>query len=434
MNRLKLNQETAYLLAAALPIGWLAIVFAADAWRQVATAAKIEQRVEMIKADGLATNNLDEMNASDAVLQRDETGDFSSFYLASLRHSTWWDRDVRDIDEVVPSDQPWDAAPYIDWRTDEEKIVLDLVPDFNQTNARMWTPSLHVYASSWGGAYRSYSLYENAHRVFQKAFHDGDFELALDWYRRIGDSDLLRKSLKSKAWNAEQLAALREIESKPIDSDKRWTDQINQALSRACIRLGLEVPAPPRERWNRDTTSLSPLGVLPSHALSSIKYLDAASRLRPAGTLAHVVRASELDSELRFGASEQSFSTLGIPFALKEDAIEGRDFYLQNTAERLTQSVFDQKWTVAAIAVRQYEWQEGKLPEKIEDLRVVGLKESDWRLSRDFSLRLEKQRGDAIVLSCLQVSKYMTLRQMNRLSTIGLQAGELNGWTPLEMR
>lgn len=435
MNRLKFGKETFYWLGIVLPIAGLLVVFAIDVWRQVRIGGVIQDRVEAMKADGLVTNQLDAMAQFDATLQRDETGKYGSFYLASIRHATWWDRDVREIDDVVPPGEPWDAAPYVDQSVEQEKVLLEMIPDFNETVSRVWTPSLFVNdSSSWRHGFSSFSLYENAYRAFQKAFHDGKFDDALAGYRRNGDSGLLRKSLASKGWNDEQLAALREIESEPIDADQRWTDQIDLALSRTCIRLGLESPAPPRDRWERDPIRfLSPLGVTPSHASSAIAYLDAAARLRPAGTLSHVIRAAELDGEMRFGEQESSYSVIAFPFAMAEDAIPGRVLYLENEAASLTQSILDQKWTIAAIAVRQYEIQEGRLPEKIDDLKAVGLNESDFRLSRDDGLRLQKQ-GDVVSLSCLDVSQYMSLRKMNRLESLRSPDSLSRGWKELRMK
>ncbi|TWT87807.1 hypothetical protein [Neorhodopirellula pilleata] len=434
MKRYLAFKESLYWLGLVAPIAALGILFVTETWRQVRVASAIDQRVTRWQQDGLITNSVLALNDYESDHTRDESGRLRSVEQAAMRFGAWWNRDVRSVDKVAPPEVPWEAKPYVDYRIRQDQVLVDLAPDITDSVESTWRPSLFVSSDHYyQGRYWSSAFIEIKHRLFRKAYHSGDYGRALQLYEKIPDIALLRQSLEYPSWDAEQLSQLRSIVAKPYDAQKRWKNQLQGHMESAFMRYGLDgsLAIERRRQYFQDNGSL--LGILPSHVWQVLEQYEAAMRLQPAGTLAHSKRAIAMQRDWTSGKADHSFSPLGFPFAIAQDAVNGLQFYPGNISQQITQAAFDRKWTIAAIAVRQYQIQEGKMPERITDLSRVGLTAEDWQLSPDYALHWDRE-NDGLRLSCIDVSDYFNLLSINRIEQLDPNHPYGRGWSSMELK
>ena len=433
MSGSRRTKETLYLIGLLIAPMGLLVVLVADAVRQRAVKQQIDARVVAMRDSGLSTTGFDELEAYEARTERDQSGDIESAVLASERFGSSLRRDVRDMERVVPPGQPWDAAAYVEYRLDQDQVFLETLPTEEEAKG-IWEPNI---ATADSGFYERgpdlMAFHKIAGDAFRQAFHEGNLDRALDLLPKLQTeiNPSIRESLQSDVWTAEHLAKLRIIASEPIDAPKRWQGMCRKRLARMVVTMQLDPRSLGRLRSGRDPL---PFQIPPSHVWEGFDYFDQASNLQPAGTIKHVLLVNKLSHGYRVQVEGDFPAATGIPFAKAAGSLTRFKFSLTPSAIHLARVVIDQKWTVAAIAVRQFQKQEGRLPENIEDLKRVGLTNADLQLTPRLTLALERD-GDLLRLSSINVQRFYSALSSGMYSEQLITSKKSNfWWTALELQ
>jgi hypothetical protein len=397
------RSELAYLLAVVSPLLLLVVLFVLGSLRETAAEARFESVVTRLKSEGVPTDNHSSTISFDQrlskkysiqwqdvlVAQRELNARFTDMYIS-----------IHESEEIPRPNEPWDIEPIARRYTDEAKPIFDALDELVAEGNLVWQP---LVWQGFGTLLPEIQELRDLIRLlavkFRLAVHQGDqagamqaLELilgvnrAFDWQIcLISDfvaiahlsthRSLIRQSLEVGFWKDEQqIQKLREQLSIRDDYDARWLQMV--AGEQAMLAEELSTS------FGNTGLSVFPFGVPAATKVSVLETIRLAGEIKGVGTIDHV-RAIENDIEQVSRRSPStsptsSFTIVGIPFALSEGPTGMLSSSYTVASQVYLRDAMERRWTLAAVAIKQFQIQEGRWPDELNELTRVGLSRPDW--------------------------------------------------------
>ncbi len=239
-------------------------------------------------------------------------------------------------------------------------------------------------------------------REFEYAFHKGDSAYAADLLELYVDStktvvrlenvlppyELIQQSLKNDFWNAEDLERVRRLLGVHVDQQELWRLQLDGDLATLQHRLQMIDEGDASDYGGGPDAY--PFGLPPTYAESQLRYYADLDKLENAGTREHVLATRALERRWHENQGAVAVaSTAAVPWAICN--LNSGFEYADNNAVSLATEVMKQRRAVTAVAIKQFQLQEGRWPRSLSELTKVGLTASDWKMvdGIDFGYRVE---------------------------------------------
>jgi len=174
----------------------------------------------------------------------------------------------------------------------------------------------------------------------------------------------VRRTLTHCAWDESQLAAIRELMSAEKDLAAPWRESLSneRALALAALDQVESIRILSKMTGNEHTFSDEP--VMPSDVQLLMEYYNDLIAASGDSILQWKKRAEEIERDLN---------------ANHRNSVAG--MILPATAQTIASGINieeTRRWTLVAVALRQYHLQEGKWPQQLSDLDAVGLVFDDY--------------------------------------------------------
>ncbi len=299
---------------------------------------------------------------------------------------------VADIDLLVPSNMAWKAEPVAIAFAEQAAPVVAQIAALNESARPVWQP---IVNDDLMGVVTQLSDHRSVTRLlsleFRVAYHKGDSARALralmliDRISRALDgehlsvcelvqaavefrqTELIRESLTSDFWTAEQLAEMRQLNAKRISIDKRWRDMIDDERAIVFVNANKQAIESPSDRMTATATwdLLSLIGTVKNTLTMDTleQYSQAPSRM------------IQFDYNLPWQLTN---SITDIPFARSSSLVHSVMPTLQSLADTFFRLQMQRNWTTTAIGIKQFRLQVGRFPSSLTELSQVGLTSDVW--------------------------------------------------------
>ncbi len=402
------------LLLVGLPIALLAALLIADRFSAVASKDQIRAIVAQLKNDGIPVDRQAIIQSYEAQTSKDET-----LQWAALLESTWPFQDdpnhgmdgAREFAMISPTAKSdpivnehelnLDVLDFITNRdrpltAARQKLLEPKTPDSDQP---VWLPLGSGLGTRWQPSW-SNSLVGQDIREFQADIAHARNEDAIKVLQRLRKTvsqlepiaryqsvsqdtpqdvySLIRASLAVADWDADQLTQLRDmVQSKP-DYAKLHKQMMEHTIATSLDLLGVETDAPFKARVGRNQSQS--IVVPPQTVLQWLRYMQKGKSDAQPGTLAMLTDYQWAWGHYPRWAETEAVSLTTFPLAT------GTKF--MNTAGAETGWLIsgyaryetDRRWTLTALAIKQYKLEHGQWPAELSDLSQVGLNRSDWEI------------------------------------------------------
>ncbi len=210
---------------------------------------------------------------------------------------------------------------------------------------------------------------------------------------------LIRGSLQFEFWTDPQLLAqLKQQLARRDDLQARWHDSraseqamTLEALSDDAQSSGSMSPA--------NGINLFPFGVPATTRARLLELMQGLDLVKEPGTSSHVAIVDGVIENALRDRSASSFTITGIPFATAENAISMIFPSLEAAASAYLRNERDRRWTLTAVAIKEFRLQQQRWPKSLNELTSVGLSASDWMVteSTPFGYQISDDGAEAIL-------------------------------------
>ena len=424
-------REWAYGLAALLPLLLLTALFIVGEVRERAAAADVRAELSRLKSEGYPvgirsmTQWYDARTAAEHAQQWQDV--LAAYRAVQDRFDGLAEGSVEGFDRVVAPDQSWSAKPIAQRYVEESKPIIDAIERLVGEEQPVWFP---IVFEGYGTVLPDLQAYRELVRLLAVelavAVHQGDDERAI---RALGsipgvaaafDSQvalvadlvhmalvgqhrsLIRQSLAVGFWtDTSQLIRLRQQLPPLQHLDRRWQRAI--AAERA---LGLELLDAGSGGWRDSGLFPFPWEPAPIVTRRYLQVMRAIGQLSHAGTVQHGRRVDEILNEMfQTAPPSSSISISGIPFASANVVLGEIIPAYQGAATAFARLARERRWTLTAVAIKQYQLQQNRWPSELAELTAVGLLPSDWQAFDSVPFGYEvSSDGDEAVLWTMPVN------------------------------
>lgn len=420
----------------AMPLLLLFVVFAWGGATELRDRSKVNR----------VASEIDDWNAVRSVERSPEIdGD------TSREHAATWDSIFRsmdrfedDIDDMVeayttltPPEQSWSAEPYAKRKALESQWMDRQRDEMRSDPTPGWQSKIADGGNEWYSP--SYLLLERDANVFRVAYHEGDHDEAMKVLLRMNqtiaamDSSLMmhrvvrwtqhqrqvmplvRDSVRFSFWSDEDLERLRSMVSTDWQIEQMFSQRVKATLA-SRLEFLQKIDRDNRGNWDvKNLRPLVPLGVSSTHIADVLDSQRRVLSVPQAGTWEHVRRVREIESQRSRGSgADASISLVAIPFARSTDfPLHPGSFALARNLARLET---ERRWTVTAIAIRQYRNQFEKWPDRLTQLSRVGLTADQWCFEpgKPFGYQISRDGSEARLWTP-DVEDYLSNPNVNEL-------------------
>ncbi len=306
-----------------------------------------------------------------------------------------------DANSLVPASQPWPAEKLAEDYHQEVAPLLKRLQELLATEKKQQGPMRAFTAASVYGTPR-WNGDELLLREFKFAYHNGDSARAADLLELYVDvrkvlmglensappEDIIHRSLEHNFWKANDLGRVRKLLSFHPDVEKQWRQRLDSQLAGFLDNVRMVNDEEVANSGRRP--DMQPFGFAPTHVASYLRLYAKLAKLPAAGTKQHVLAVREVDDRRDKERAHLTLTSLSaIPFAFGYifNAFPTEVYYA--TAFALQQ--VDHRRTLTAVAIKQFQLQEGRWPSSLSDLSQVGLAAADWKMvdGIDFGYRVD---------------------------------------------
>ncbi len=358
---------------------------------------------------------------------------------------------VNESDPLVPKGEPWPAEAFANALSEESQPILSELRDLAGSKKPVWLPLLFDGINvNFEGIQDSRIVARLLANEFRVAYHAGDRERAAatlslmhsmnqitDWqgttvvalvhHSFVGlYQNLIRESLAHEFWTHDDLKVLGETLQPDVDLDDRWSNMIagDRAMAFSAMRAVESTNQSTRGAFGGD--QLAPFGIAATHLEEMSKKLDENGSVPGAGTYAHQENIRQLYSVLRNGnlrAGSPRFkevSITGLPFALGDPI---HDFYLpafEAASRAFAYSENTRRWTLTAVAIKQFHLQEKRWPRTLDELSLVGLPDTESKVDGVANSAVNANRFGYRILGRGNGVQLWTSYDFNTVQPVGL--------------
>lgn len=334
-----------------------------------------------------------------------------------------------DSDELVGKDETWEAAAFMAETSSDRSVVVKKINAIGELNQAIWVPvHFNAFNSMLPEYQQSRSLIRRCQEQFRHHFHEGDHEAAIDdlqamdrirkqigklpyavvYLIDIAFLDVLHQtigeSLAMDQWSEAELEQIRDFVDQSIIGEYDWPMVVYGEQAAVLETLGIH-PGAIGSMSSRVHSGLSqgmaPVGISPVHLRSFLECGDDLATLENVGEDGF---ASTIDEAMeKHGYKNRKtldeVVIVGGPFA-SQYAIDYLMSAWQAIGGAITRAEMTRKATLSAIAIKQYQLTQNEWPEKLSDLKSVGLTSADYRHNSrsDFGYQRAQQRDEGVWL------------------------------------
>ncbi len=376
------QREAVYLTLACLPIVALAVAIGIGNARQWVAMFENRQTIQELAAAGQPVSAIDVAKVYRLGQAPDELAEWGELSRAADHLENRFN-DVfakfPSANELVPSNHPLDGEQVLQQHSE---LAKPLIAKLEEVSDRFGPTEMY--------ANRVYSFGGLLAREFAYQYHLGNSGRALQLLK-LEQADIkptILKSLEHDFWTLEDLAELRSMVAVNSDLDAAWTSSI--ASARVQFLDSLEHTEDLHDR--RDPIS-GLFGETPTHVRSALSLYERAETLRGLGTRRAYQAAAEIEK------SAESFSIVAVPFAVNDSLPHYYPHQMVRNANQYAINLISTRRVITAIAIKQFQLQEGRWPESLDELTKIGLTSSDWKIvgSQDFGYRVIEDGSAALL-------------------------------------
>lgn len=307
---------------------------------------------------------------------------------------------VDDANTLVPPSQPWPAEKLAEDYHRDAAPLLKRLQELLATETRQQGP-MQSFTQSSGYGLSRWSGDKLLLREFEFAYHNGDsagaadlLEIYVDAKKAITGNensappdDVIHRSLEHDFWNADDLRRVRKLLSFHPDVEKQWRERLDSDLVQFLDNVRRVNAGDVSEFRHRP---VQPFGFAPTHVASYLCLYDRLDKIPAAGTKQHVLAVQAVNNRRVEEQAKRTLTSLSaIPFtsgqisrAVALEVHYATAFALQQVEHRRT---------VTAVAIKQFQLQEGRWPKSLSELTRVGLAAADWEMvdGIDFGYRVD---------------------------------------------
>ncbi len=422
------RSERTYLLVVALPPLVLLSVFAYGAIREGYAAAANTAQLVQIQNDGNPIDNHSMTQWFDRRTSKENSTQWRDVFVATrglgnrfgILATDW----VVDFERLVAPDQPWDAEPIASRYAEEAQPILDSIEKLVSNREPVWEPLLiEGQMTLLAELQESRGIVKVLANEFRVAVHQGDqprafraLELirgvseAFDWNiglisdfvvfgHRNTYRSLVRGSLQFSFWTEPQLLAkLQQQLSKADALDARWQDSLASEQAMSLVELSDDTRGGSAISLVSDI-NLFPFGVPATTKARFLEIMRQLESVKNPGTTGHAaIVDGAIQNNLR-STSNSAFTITGIPFATGEIAIGMLYPAVDAAAATYVRNERERRWTLTAVAIKEFQMQQQRWPDSLDELTSVGLSASDWMVtdSAAFGYQINDDGDEAIL-------------------------------------
>jgi hypothetical protein len=405
-----------------LPIVTLAVVLIADKFKTVAARAELTSIISQLRQDGVPIDGAAIAKAYDARTSREDTRAWASMLESASsfqddpRHGLDGTRDFQMVsptaespaaeslavegklnlevlDFVVNRDRPLTAA--------REELLAEATGEstVGESKKPVWFPLGAGHGSRWypslSNVFRSQDI-----RAFQASIGHGRNEEAMKVLQRMQRTaerieanlrfdtvnqrmpldahELIRASLAVADWDAGQIKQLRQMVAKRPEYAKMYQRVMDRAIAASITMLGADGNAPMIARVGRNAKYS--IEIPPQTVLQWLRYMQKGKAEAQPGTLQQMSKYQWHWEYWPRSSQTEALSLTTFPLAtgtmMLSQAGAETGWLISGYARYET----SRRWTLTALAIKQYNQQHDRWPASLSDLEAVGLKRSDWHV------------------------------------------------------
>lgn len=408
-------REFATLALVLSPIVFLAALFAFGLSMELRAASQVKTQLAMLNSQGLYASNHEVTVAADQRTSRENAARWQDVLLAASQlESRFYPlrMSVGDLqNELVSPDETWEVGPVLTKYAQQGQPTILLIEDLLNDPQPFWRPIRFEGFSTLLDTIQNSRLIQRLLTVeFRVAVHDGDHQRAMrvlrlmvgvsnafDWdvvligryvqFANIAQHrQLIQQSLTVGFWNqSEHLSELRDQLAEQENLDEHW-QRINDAESSMMLTeiFGDLTNDSSPGILSRPAGLIFPFGLSPIVKQELLSELPSRSFGLGVGTNRHVRQVANAEkswNQQRInGRPEESHSSslVAIPFGNLGFLV---DVFRHSQTQHASANIrfeFDRRITLTAVAIKQFQLQENRWPEKLSELTAVGLSASQW--------------------------------------------------------
>lgn len=398
------RSEATYLAFAIIPLALVFGLLAYGASQQRAAHRYIETQLAATHADGVTLETRAQRVARENDLSPPIDADWRDLNEAISFLGYKYDGAFRLLDsskDFVPASQPWPAEKLTEAYHRDAAPLIERMRELVNLGKREQEDGSDV---SQQNAYRTavWHAGEILRHEFAYAYHKGDSAHAADLLTLEVDLvkvilgtdtappsfDIIHRSLEHDFWKADDLQRLRRLLNYHVDVEARWRRRIDSETALFVGEVGLINEGD--VFLFRSSREDQPFGSPPTLIASNLRVYAKFEKLQDAGTRKQVQAAAKIREW--WDASRPGMAIRGvtaIPFAFT-DLDRGYGGLERHSVDYALGQVSDRR-VLTAVAIKQFQLQEGRWPTSLSELSKVGLTPADWEMVAgiDFGYRVD---------------------------------------------
>lgn len=420
------GSERAYLSAIVLPPVLLMLLFVYGQLRESFAAAANAAEIAEIQDNGGPVDNHTLTQWFDRRTSKSHSQQWSEVLLGTrgvgdrfgLLASHW----VVDFGRLVAPGQPWEAEPIASRYAEESQPVFAAIEKLVADPNPVWQPLFcEGQMTMLGELQESRAVVRLLANEFRVAAHQDDQPRAIravrltrgvadafDWnvgvvsdlvafQHRDTYRELIRESLRFEFWTLPHLGQLKQQLSKRDAVDIRWRD--SQASERAMTLAELSEDP---ESWGitrASNVNVFPFGVPATTVARFLEVMRESESAGHPGTSGHARLVKDSIKDDLGVESNASFTITGIPLATAENAISMIYPAMGRAANAYVRNEQRRRWTLTAVAIKEFRLQEERWPASLNELTSTGLSGADWMATENhaFGYQIDKETDQAIL-------------------------------------
>lgn len=412
------RSETSYLAFASIPPLFILAFLIYGASQQRAAHRFIQAQLAAMQADGQLLENQTQRFVRENRFAHIIDADWRELNEALAFLGDKYDVAFGLLDKsqkFIPASQPWPFEPIMEaYHRDAAPLIQRMQELLNSVKEQHGKEVDTLSQKAYGNLI--WHTGETLENEFSYAFHRGDsargaalLELEVNLAKSmLGTANaappfnIIHRSLEHDFWKAEDLQRVRRLLDYHVDVEKLW-----------------------RQRFERDTASflgdvefiherdvyrsgygrgVLPFGYPSTLIASYLGLLSQLEQLPDAGTKKHVQATRKTYQRMYEQIAEMTLEGVtSIPSAFSR-------MYLGSSTERdATDYALEQanhRRVLTAVAIKQFQLQEGRWPTSLSELTKVGLVPADWKMVDDIDLGYRVDAGGKSARLWRSASRY----------------------------
>lgn len=386
-------------LFVAIPLSIAAIVLVYFATVQIRSAARIDAEVQRLRAANVPIDSESQAAwfvANTSQEHSDAWAEILMMSSAGSNHPELFEK-MPYIGGATPSatiepSQPWENEPIVAKWLEMMRPVIDKVRTISDSKEATWQPiTFDGFETLLEPIQQSRTIARTLQVDVEHALYVRDSERAMSGLRSLDGlvyafdwriclvADLvtsalrgshfamIQRSMNVDIWNDEQLLELTSQVSVMQDVSKRWRDVIS---GERALSFGELVTNGGKRIADDGQRGMAMVFSIPSVRERLLFAYSKMASVGDQGIDSLAMNAAELNDEF-FGVQRRGFAVDDIGLHLLFPAIEAY-------AAAVIRNEDSRRLTLTAIAIKRYQLAKGAFPERLAQLKEVGLKPADW--------------------------------------------------------